>query len=135
MCSHDTLVCLVALLGMLASYGVSVTIPANLPHRNGWVMGHQQDSEHRIQLPAMQADPLVGSASLGARLENQASQELMATFGEEFCDQVEEEDKIVRSVFEAKAKAGKEAGCAPGSPLSSPPQTPSAPWPCREESS
>lgn len=53
------------------------------------------------------------------KLEEQASRELRETFGEDFCRQLEEEDEVVRSVHDQKARIGREAGCHPTSPLAS----------------
>lgn len=53
-------------------------------------------------------------------MERQAQQELREMFGDEFCQQLEEEAAIIDSVHEQKARVGREADCTPTSPLASP---------------
>lgn len=62
---------------------------------------------------------LDGGGSSRGQLEGQASREIREAFGDEFARQLEEEDEIVRSIHEHKARVGREAGCSESSPLSS----------------
>eukprot|EP00752_Nemacystus_decipiens_P018459 g16549.t1 len=54
------------------------------------------------------------------QLEEEASRETRETFGEDFCQQLEDEQQAVWRANEARARISREAGCSPASPLSSP---------------
>lgn len=99
---------------------VDFTLPAGSerPLRdNRWAIGRDQDRQAGGHNVMHQGDSLENSR---VNLDTQARLELMETFGEEFRARVEEEDKIIRGAFEGRARAGKEAGCVPSSPLYSP---------------
>lgn len=52
-------------------------------------------------------------------MERQVQRELREMFGDEFCDQLDEEAEMIEHAHENKARVGREAGCSPTSPLSS----------------
>lgn len=91
--------------------------PPNYQHVSSWTTSRQQMGPHKSE-----------ALSDNWQLEEQASLELRETFGENFCRQLEEEDEVVRSVHDQKARIGREAGCHPTSPLASQ-------WPERSSSS
>lgn len=91
------------------------TASDNVPYMSRRTLDSQLTNGRGDEI-SIEGDP----SSINSRegLEEQVSKELMETFGQDFRAQVEAEKELIEEVYERKARAGKEAGCVPSSPLS-----------------
>lgn len=107
--AHVLAAVLAASVGVLNESAVATSVP-DIPVRPGaWTTTSRQRGHEKASFD-----------DAHRRLEEQASRETRETFGEDFCQQLENEQQAARASNGERARISREAGCSPASPLSSP---------------
>lgn len=101
---------LAAAAGFFPWSAATTTVPDTPVHPGAWTTRSRKEGQEKTSIE-----------NSHLRLEEQASRETRETFGEDFCQQLENEQAAVRAANEGRARISREeAGCSPSSPLSSP---------------